>query len=107
MLDFAIVGLGWFRHVFRLRIAAGCSGNSEGKRAGWDLWDPDPKYSENIVKEPHPGGIHKIQVASTLRTLGYPSFGREVLNFLGSPPPEHVMPLRAAPAPAKSNVIEI
>ena len=35
---------------------------------------------------PYPGGIHKIQVASTLRTLGYPSFGGQVLNFLGSFP---------------------
>ena len=33
-------------------------------------------YKNPLFKNlsPYPGGIHQIQVASTLRTLGYPSF---------------------------------
>ena len=38
---------------------------------------------KNLSLTPYPGGIHKFQIASTLRTLGYPSFWGQVLNFLG------------------------
>ena len=42
-------------------------------------------YKNPLFKNlsPYPGGIHQTQVASTLRTLGYPSFWSQVLNFLG------------------------
>ena len=42
-------------------------------------------YKNPLFKNlsPYPGGIHQIQVASTLRTLGYPSFWSQVLNFWG------------------------
>ena len=42
-------------------------------------------YKNPLFKNlsPYPGGIHQIQVASTLRTLGYPSFWSQVLNFGG------------------------
>ena len=45
-------------------------------------------YKNPLFKNlsPYLGGIHKIQVASTLGTLGYPSFGGQVLHFLGSFP---------------------
>ena len=45
-------------------------------------------YKNPLFKNlsPYPGGIHKIQVASTLRTIGYPSFGGQVLHFWGSFP---------------------
>ena len=38
-------------------------------------------YKNPLFKNlsPYPGGIHKIQDASTLRTLGYPSFWGQVL----------------------------
>ena len=45
-------------------------------------------YKNPLFKNlsPYPGGIHKIQDASTLRTLGHPSLGGQVLILLGSFP---------------------